>query len=414
MTGSAILLFATGYYYGGRLLFYFNVAVDHVTSSLITWNVGITGIAALYYKGPFLMQQGYLIYTSVLMAIVIEESLPEWTSWILLVLISIWDVFAVLCVVGPLRMLLETASERNEPLFPALIFSTSAWCYEVGERTASLTHVHASCSAATDAELLVVTNDHDAHTTTSKTPCYCLPDDEHRNALPSKPETSYSLVRLTNDKTLNATSALKAAALVVHPVENSSAVQLLPGVYDASNAMTSSGATRYTPDKNTTGPPRQQAQAGQNPRRFHTIFDSKVPDTQRHQAASLVPVGNSRVCGTCRQHIIQIRGAEGARPNTQEPTTDDTSGDRGMKMGLGDFIFYSVLVGKASRHGSAATVVACYMSIIVGIFLTLTLLVLLQKPLPALPLSISLGMLAYFSSVSLTEPFLEEMDSMTF
>ncbi|KAH9382008.1 hypothetical protein HPB48_010462 [Haemaphysalis longicornis] len=89
-----------------------------------------------------MMQQGYLVYMSVLMALVLEESLPEWTSWVLLVLISIWDVFAVLCVVGPLRMLLETAKERNEPLFPALVFSTSsAWCYDIGERSASLTLV---------------------------------------------------------------------------------------------------------------------------------------------------------------------------------------------------------------------------------------------------------------------------------
>ncbi|KAL1487293.1 hypothetical protein MTO96_008077 [Rhipicephalus appendiculatus] len=148
MGGSAILLFATGYYYGGRILFYFNVSVDHVSWSFVTWNVGMTGIAALYFDGPYVIQQGYLIYTSVLMALTIGESFPEWTAWTLLVLISIWDVFAVLCVVGPLRMLIETAKERNEPLFPALIFSTSsAWCYDLGERTASLTYVDAISSA---------------------------------------------------------------------------------------------------------------------------------------------------------------------------------------------------------------------------------------------------------------------------
>ncbi|KAK9116052.1 hypothetical protein Sjap_014999 [Stephania japonica] len=75
-----------------------------------------------------------------------------------------------------------------------------------------------------------------------------------------------------------------------------------------------------------------------------------------------------------------------------------------IKLGLGDFIFYSVLVGRAAMY-DFMTVYACYLAIIAGLGITLMLLAFYRKALPALPVSILLGVLFYFSTRFLLETF---------
>lgn len=76
-----------------------------------------------------------------------------------------------------------------------------------------------------------------------------------------------------------------------------------------------------------------------------------------------------------------------------EPEEEEAGG--GVKLGLGDFVFYSVLLGRAAMF-DIFTVFTCFVAILTGLFGTLILLSIFQKALPALPFSIGLAMMFFF------------------
>ena len=102
-----------------------NVPFDWISISLLFLNLVVVGNMSIFWRAPLIVTQGFLILISILTSIVFLI-IPDWTVWLLLILLVIYDSIVVLCPNGLLNLLIKKSEERGDSI-PALIYSTAAY-----------------------------------------------------------------------------------------------------------------------------------------------------------------------------------------------------------------------------------------------------------------------------------------------
>ncbi|CAH8524214.1 unnamed protein product [Schistosoma turkestanicum] len=337
---TVFLLFLISLMFFAEVLRAMGVFVDYITVAFALWNFGVVGMIVIHWRGPLILQQAYLIFISAQIALMFLKYLPKWTCWLVLAALSIWDIVAVLCPNGPLRMLVEMAHERQQPLFPALLYSTTA-VYLVKQNQSST-------------------------------------DDQIENS-----QHSVESVDIPNEVS-NGNDTIQSC---------STTCEL--GVSDNDNQPITGDSTNVQSIPNNTLGTNMVEEADTPTVNMNNNNDSKIMNNNNetlpqtpHETSTLITTGRSNRWRELQADLID-------------------RDSKGVKLGLGDFVFYSLLIGRATLDGDAVTVVTCYVAILVGMCITVIVLGITRQALPALPISITCGIIFYFVSSATISPFLE-------
>ncbi|KAG0363961.1 Presenilin-domain-containing protein [Gamsiella multidivaricata] len=349
----AMLLGFMGYILILNLIQVLRIPLDYLTMSFALWNFAVTGLISVFWKGPMWLQQVYLTVMSSLMAFSLT-GLAEWTTWMLLALLVVWDLIAVLCPFGPLKILVESSRTQNQDV-PALLYTVNAVWFMASPPDSRMKKEQETEGEDEDnAETLVVDGSSSRDANNSR----------HSRATGRDGGASISSSRNSG---LDASSTM---ALVSQPPTT----------------------TNRSADE-----------------RDHIELRERTRPVSPRVAGGPAANGAAARSASTRQAQISSQG----RPSREqmesghhhEDDDDDDDDGGGLKLGLGDFVFYSVLIARAAMFDWVTTM-CCMVAVLTGMNATIFLLAIYQKALPALPISICFGMLFYFATRFALVPFL--------
>lgn len=394
---------------GGNLLstavYIYKIPIDKISFSLFIYNFAIVGVVSVFWgKGvPKFITQAYLIATSVILAWHVSF-FDEWTTWTLLTMLALYDLCAVLTPCGPLKALVDLMSQDDAPEMPGLLFEADL---PPEAKRPGVPRTSTGLSQSSSRSRSRHTTRPESTSPTSENPVVPPEDRAPGAEVGSGASGSGSgAVEQSKDEgpLVNIPLAIaKVYNLPVMEIPDYSLQTLFPQRYNSSNVSAS-----------------PLLQDGPSDCSVSNLPENPTPTQLRAMVTVRLPLHGGRIEQVLRRgKRVYLERDRHGKPKRilwvdrsgkvfAEMRTDDEDGPErnSIRLGLGDFIFYSVLVAKAAQY-SFATFVACMLVILAGLGGTLVLLSVYHHALPALPISIFLGVVFYLVTRVFIEPWIE-------
>ncbi|VBB25746.1 unnamed protein product [Acanthocheilonema viteae] len=291
---------------------------------------GTVGILVFFTKKtPLYMHQFYVICNCSLVSVFYLRMFPTHTAWFVLVCIIIWDAFAVLAPVGPLRRINEKAHEYSDQVLRFLMFTAED-------------------------------RNNEPHEGTTVNKCIV----ESKQQKPKASREKSSITKLDPEAEEECIQRRKA------PCSKNDVEAEIVGKISANF-----------------GTDEKQKNDETNFTVYDALNDGFHPQLKSQQLLGLFFF-------TIQFETHQLMSYFNLAS---------------VRLGMGDFVFYSLLVGKAAATRSGMCVAGSVIGILVGLVITLTILSSDDETTPALPVSISIALILHFGIQLFVEPFYHQI-----
>lgn len=455
----------------------YQLEIDKFSFYFTMYNFAIVGVVSIFATRvvPVYINQAYLIITSVIVAWELSNFDP-WTAWVLLILLALYDLFAVLTPCGPLKALVNLMQREDAPNMPGLLYEASLPQQQHQRRNNNNSNndsqnstSHSSSINADDTrqsepnadfslqgQVPVAANSDERHSShpRTETASICEGRQAATATETTHPQLQGPFVSVSNNGA-TAASLEAPVAFVDESVEEVSATE------ESSEGLAQNETEVESPvQEESVEVPADPLLIGRIPLAVAKVYKLPLlngsqsqwvtnaeeqqeigvytPEQLRQEVDVVFPNRGGRIVPTVsleteavdlyrrtqgneetRYTVIDYRGVhkrvifvnqEGRifedlrEQNAVEERKERTS----IKLGLGDFIFYSILVSKAALY-SYTTFAVCTLAILSGLGLTLLLLAVYGQALPALPISIFLGVVFYLFTRYVMEPWVKDI-----